>query len=241
MSMGTLADLVAVVLAGGFGTRLRSVVPDRQKVLVQVKGRPFLAYLLDRIAAAGIGRVVLCLGFRGEQVREAFGDTYRGLAITYSQESRPLGTAGALRLALPTFGSDPVLVMNGDSYCECDLEAFREYHDRVKGCGTILVTKVEEEGRYGRVILDDNGLIRSFVEKDDGAGRGWINAGVYLLRRTLLADLPPHQVLSIERDVFPRHAGDDLYGFPGGGRFLDVGTPDSYAKAESFFEEYKWP
>ena len=109
--------VTAAILAGGLGTRLRSVVKDRPKVLAEIRGVPFLTYLLDQLAAAGVRDVVLCTGYMGEQVRSAFGDSYGGMCLSYSQESSPLGTAGALRLALPLFKSSSVLVMNGDSFC----------------------------------------------------------------------------------------------------------------------------
>src|SRR5206468_3820156 len=119
-----LADSSALILCGGLGVRLRSVVHDRPKVLAQVAGRPYLAYVLDKLAAAGLGHVVLCSGYRADQVRAAFGTRYRGLRLTYSEETKPLGTAGALRLALPVTHSSMLLVVNGDSFCNVDLRAF---------------------------------------------------------------------------------------------------------------------
>ena len=120
----TLANTTAVILAGGLGTRLRDAVANRPKVLAKVGPRPFLSYLLNQLAAAGIRHVVLCTGYMGQMVREAFGSKYRTMTLEYSLEPAPIGTAGALRLALPLLRSDPVLVMNGDSYCEADLGAF---------------------------------------------------------------------------------------------------------------------
>ena len=122
--MRSLADLTAAILVGGFGTRLRPVVADRPKVLAEVRGRPFLAYLLDQAAAAGLKSVVLCTGYMGDRVQAVFGDTYGELHLTYSQEVVPLGTAGALHLALPLFASAPVLIMNGDSFCDNESASF---------------------------------------------------------------------------------------------------------------------
>jgi D-glycero-alpha-D-manno-heptose 1-phosphate guanylyltransferase len=111
------SEVTAAVLAGGLGTRLRSVVDDRPKVLAQVHARPFLMFLLDQLAAADFRSVVLCTGYLGEQIQRTFGETYKCLRILYSQEPKPLGTGGALRFALPQITSDPVLVLNGDSFC----------------------------------------------------------------------------------------------------------------------------
>src|ERR671910_3457055 len=122
------SDLSVAVLAGGLGTRLRPVVSDRPKALAEIHGRPFLAYLLDQLSTAGCSRVVLCTGHLGEQIERAFDKRYRNLQISYSRETRPLGTGGALRLALPDLLSDPVLVMNGDSFCATDLTSVRDWH-----------------------------------------------------------------------------------------------------------------
>src|SRR3989338_6029269 len=111
-----LSGVTVAILAGGLGTRLRSVIADRPKVLAEVRGRPFLTYIFDQLIAASIKYAVLCTGYLGEKVCDRFGDSYGSLRLAYSQEPSPRGTAGALRLALPLFKSDSVLVMNGDSY-----------------------------------------------------------------------------------------------------------------------------
>jgi len=193
-----LASVTAAILAGGLGTRLRSVVADRPKVLAEIRGRPFLAYLLDQLAAAGLRTVVLCTGYMGEQVRAMFGDFYGDLRLAYSQESSPLGTAGALRLALPLFKAETVLVMNGDSFCQVNLRAFWAWHCARGADATLLLTRVPDTKRYGRVHVDADGLVLRFDEKDnkpvlersEGSGPGWINAGIYLLNRRLLLTIP---------------------------------------------------
>ena len=233
--MEDLRDVTAVILAGGLGTRLRPVVADRPKVLAEVHGRPFLAFLLDQLAAAGIRDVVLCIGYRGEQVRAAFGEAYGALRLRYSQESRLLGTAGALRLALPLLHSDPVLVMNGDSFCEADLASFTRWHRRRGAAATLLLARVPDTGRYGRVELDAEGRVLRFEEKGSPGGPGWVNAGVYLLSRRLLSTIPAGRPVSLEREVFPAWIGRGLYGHRSTGRFLDIGTPEAYATAEAFF------
>ena len=233
--MQGLASVTAAVLAGGLGTRLRSIVADRPKVLAEIRGRPFLAYLLDQLAAAGVRNVVLCTGYLGEQVQAVFGDSYGDLRLAYSQESAALGTAGALRLALPLLKSDVVLVMNGDSYCQADLGAFWIWHCERGAAATLLLTKVPDTTRYGQVQVENNGQVRSFVEKGKASGPGWINAGIYLLRRDLLQTIPIRRAVSIEREMFPAWVGQGLYGYPSEGQFIDIGTPESYALAEQFF------
>jgi NDP-sugar pyrophosphorylase family protein len=229
------SEISVVILAGGMGTRLRSVVADRPKVLAQVAGRPFLAHLLDQLAAAGVRSALLCTGYRAEAVVEQFGATYRSLALTYSQETVPLGTGGALGHARPHLHSDPVLVLNGDSYCAADLAAFLDWHYRSQAQASLLLTEVADTSRYGRVEVDGAGSVLGFAEKAVGSGPGWINAGVYLLSQPFLEALPEGRPLSLEREVFPSWVGRGLTAYRSPGWFIDIGTPESYARAEQLF------
>lgn len=232
--MDDLRDVTAAVLAGGLGTRLRPAVDDRPKALAPVAGRPFLAYVLDRLAAAGVRHVVLCTGYRGAQIRACFGDHYCGLRLAYSQEPAPLGTAGSLGLALPHLASDPVLVVNGDSACEADLGEFLGWHAARRAAASLALARVPDALRYGRVDVDAAGAVLRFEEKGEG-GPGWINGGVYLLGRALLDAIPAGCPCSLEREVFPTWVGRGLHGWRGGGRFLDIGVPEDYAIAPRFF------
>ncbi len=217
-----MSEPTAAILVGGRGTRLRAVLPDQQKVFAPVAGKPFLYRLLDQIATAGIQRVVLCAGYKSEQV-EQIGASYRGLTIRYSIEREPLGTAGALKNAeLET----PVIAMNGDSFCDVDLRQLTEPN-------TIVVREIADTSASGRIEFDANHIITRFSEKGQ-AGPGWINAGIYLLNREFLDSIPAGRC-SIEREVFPAWVGR-LKAFPTRGRFLDIGTPESYATAQRFFQ-----
>jgi NDP-sugar pyrophosphorylase family protein len=157
------------------------------------------------------------------------------MRLVYSQESSPLGTAGALRLALPLLESDTVLVMNGDSFCETDLSAFWTWHCERDADVTLRLAEVADTKRYGRVQVDANGRVLGFDEKSDARGPGWINAGIYLLKRCLLETIQLNKVISLEREIFPVWIGMRLYGYRDEGRFLDIGTPESYLIAERFF------
>lgn len=232
--VSAFSDLNVAVLAGGLGTRLLPVVSDRPKALAEIHGRPFLAYLLDRLANAGSSRVVLCTGHLGEQIEKAFGKRYRKLQISYSRETRPLGTGGALRLALPYLLSDPVLVMNGDSFCATDLSSFWDWHCRHGSQATMLLVEVPNTKRYGSVKINADGAVTEFVEKKHD-GPGLINAGVYLLSRQLIDSIAEGTVVSLEHDIFPALMSHGLYGYQERGRFLDIGTPEDFAAAEEFF------
>ena len=228
-----LADITAVVLAGGFGTRLRSVVSDRPKVLAEVGGRPFLEYLLDQLVAEDVKSVVLCTGYLGEQVQRRLGSSYRTLALRYSREPQPLGTGGALRLALPMLDTDPVLVMNGDSYCDTRLDTFANSHASRSAPATILLAETDDTRRYGRVQVDDEGRVLRFSEKSNDMDPGLVNAGIYLLSRTLIGAIAFGRAVSLEREVFPDWIGRGLYGYCTHGRLWDIGIPESYARADA--------
>jgi D-glycero-alpha-D-manno-heptose 1-phosphate guanylyltransferase len=234
-----LSTVSAAILAGGLGTRLRSAVGDRPKVLADIGGRPFLAYLLDQLLNYDVNLVVLCIGYKGEQVRTEFGDTYEKLKLAYSQEISPLGTAGALRLALPLFKSESVLVLNGDSFCDADLEDFWQWHLERRADASLLLTQVSDTRRFGRVDVDSEGRLIGFAEKGSDDGPGWVNAGIYLLRRRLLETIPPERAVSLEHEMFPIWIERGLYGYRALGSFIDIGTPESYVSAQDFFSSQK--
>lgn len=237
--MADLQHCTAAILVGGLGTRLRSVVNDRPKVLAQVQERPFLAYLLQQLARSGIKNTVLCTGYMGEQVKIAFGDACGSMRLLYSQETSQLDTAGALRLALPLIQSSSVLVMNGDSFCDANLGEFWAWRAGKGAEVALLLTQVSDTRRYGRVQVDADGRVLKFEEKGATEGSGWINAGIYLLDRSLLLTIPEGIPVSLEREMFPAWMERGLYGYGNQGRFLDIGTPESYAVAKNFFRGMK--
>ena len=227
------SDVTALILAGGMGTRLRDVVSDRPKVLAEVNGRPFLSFLLDMLADSGLSRVVLCTGYMASQVKESFGGRYKNMALAYSEEGSPSGTGGALRLALPLADSDPLLVMNGDSYCNADLQQFFQQHVRANSRASLLLTGLEETSRYGTVKTDETGVVTSFIEKGEAAGPGLINAGIYLIAREVIQSIPASVTASLERELFPCLIGNGLHGFFQDSEFIDIGIPSDYIAASA--------
>ena len=225
----------AAILAGGKGERLRPAVADRPKVLAPVADRPFLSRLLDQLSHAGVGKVVLCTGYLAEQVEAEFGARYGGVQLLYSPEATPLDTGGAVALALAHLGAGPVLVLNGDSYCELDYAALFRWHTWKNADATVVLTHVPDVSRFGSVTCSAEGRIVRFHEKGQ-QGPGWINAGVYILSPDLLKTFPAGSRWSLEREGFPRLVEQGrLYGFPGGKEFIDIGLPDSYEQAQTFF------
>jgi histidinol-phosphate phosphatase family protein len=205
-------------------------------VIAGIDGRPFLTFLFEQLLAVGIRDAVLCTGYMGEQLRQTFGDAYHALGLRYSQEPASLGTAGALRLALPLVRSDTALVMNGDSYCDADLKAYWAWQQR-RGQNALLLAEVPDSSRYGCVQTQPDGRVLRFDEKGTASGPGWINAGIYLLKRRALEEIPIGRAVSIEREMFPKWIGGDLSGYrPKDARFLDIGVPDAYEQAPAFFK-----
>lgn len=227
--------LTAIILVGGRGTRLASVVSDRPKPLADVGGRPFVTRLLDQLSAAGVREAILCTGHLGEQVSAELGDSYGPMTLGYSREAQPLGTGGATRLAAASVVADPAIVMNGDAYCGVELRELLAAHHEARALSTILVTRVEDGARYGRVVTDDIGNVTEFREKQPGAGAAWINAGVYVVATSRLLAIPEGRPVSLEREVFPEWVGDRFHAHRCEAPFLDIGTPESYAAAEEFF------
>lgn len=230
-----LSQVTALILAGGLGTRLRSRVADRPKVLAPVLGQPFLSYLLDRLQISGIQKVILCIGYLGEQIQETYGSSYQNIELYYSQETSLLGTGGALRLAMPLISTPTVLILNGDSFYDANLNDFYQWHLAQRSNASLTLTQVPDTARYGRVQLNESSQITDFEEKGNTSGLGWINAGIYLIKRHLLTQIPENQVVSLERELFPNWIETGLYGYRTQGQFIDIGTPESYALAEQFF------
>jgi NDP-sugar pyrophosphorylase family protein len=227
-------DLAAVILAGGRGTRLQAVVSDRPKPLAPVAGRPFLAYLLDQVVDAGVGRIVLSTGYLAEQFADVIGTTYRGVEIAYAQEDQPLGTGGAIRFANQRANADHLLVMNGDSYCDADLRAYFAWHRAGGHDGSLMLVKVDDASRFGTVEIAADGQIKAFLEKRPDPVPGYINAGVYLLHKKLLEQLP-EGASSIERDAFPAWIKQYLVkGWVTDGAFIDIGIPSDYERSHKF-------
>lgn len=230
------SGLSAVILAGGLGTRLRSMVNDRPKVMAMVAGRPFGEWVVMALQAAGIRHLIFCTGYLGEMVQDHFQDGATwGMTIDYSHEKILLGTGGALRQCLSFVRSDPVLVVNGDSYCQVNVLEYLQWHSAMPRVGSMVVVKTENPERFGSVEMASNDAVVGFKEKALGLNVSWINAGMYLLSQKMLGSIPPNQPISLEREVLPLWVRRGLWGFPSPGVFVDMGTPQGLGKAEDIF------
>lgn len=236
--MLNLSEINVAILAGGFGTRFKSITNGKHKVLTEVKKHPFLELLLHQLNQAGFKKIIICTGYLGNQIRKKFGASYKNLQLFYSQEKKPLGTAGSLRNAFPLLNSETVMVMNGDSFCEINFKGFWKFHIKRKSNATIAVTTVSDVSHSGKVKLGKDKSIINFQEKQEGSGGGLINAGIYLINRALIAEIPVGKKVSIEKDIFPNWIGREFYGYMAGESFIDIGTPENYARAEQFFSDH---
>ena len=232
--------LEAVILAGGFGTRLQEVVTDVPKSMALINGRPFLEYLLDFLLLQKIEKAVLSVGYMHEAIQNHFRNKYRDLDIEYAVENEPMGTGGGIRLALWKIHGLRAVVLNGDSIFRIDIGALRDEHLKKKADATLALRKLNNTGRYGRVALNTQRRILAFEEKNGSAGPGLINGGVYIIEKAFLMDPCFRGKFSIEKDCFERyHTSSRMFGLPLKGYFLDIGIPEDYKKAQDEFAGFE--
>ena len=228
--------LEALVLAGGAGSRLGALAADRPKALVEVAGRPMIAWALEPVRAAGIRRAVLCVGHMAEQVEAALGDSFAGgMRLEYSRESRPLGTAGALRLAAGRLAAPAALVANADSWADADLARFAAWRRRAGFPAALLAARAADASRFGTLEADPaSGALAAFREKRGVRAPALVSAGVHILPRRLLAEIPAGRAVSLEREMLPAWAARGEAGvWPGAAEFVDAGTPEGLAAARN--------
>lgn len=244
----TLGDTPVVILAGGLGTRLRSVLPDLPKGLASIGGEPFLQIQMELLRDQGAREFVLCVGHLADHIQAQFGDGSRwGIRVRYSVEGEKLlGTAGALKLA-ERFFAPRALVLNGDTYLAVDYERLLEHHLWARAAGavaTLSLARAPDAGRYGTVLLDADGrFVTGFREKDavSGVMGRWLNAGAYVIEKELLAKLQPDVVLSLERDVLPGLLASvgKIAAFPCLESFYDIGTPQDLTRFIGHYKDVK--
>lgn len=234
----------ALILAGGLGTRLRKIVPNRPKSMALVNGRPFLEFVLKNLRTNQINEVVLAIGYLGHQIKNFFSSGQDlGMKISYSEEGSPLGTGGAVKKA-ERFFKESFLVLNGDTYLETDLTEALSFHQQKKAKATLVLTKNGSARQSGLVIGDNSGRIVSFLEKPIRGKRGLVNSGYYFFKPEVLRTIPENKKVSLEREIFPDWAQKGfLYGFPVDRDFSDMGTPSGYQQIQKrlaqkgFFDE----
>ncbi|MFA9435974.1 MAG: sugar phosphate nucleotidyltransferase [Candidatus Bathyarchaeota archaeon] len=227
----------ALVLAGGFGTRLRPLSCSRPKMLFPIANRPLIDYTLEALSKEeSVDTVVLAVYYMAESLVRYLGPTKYDLGILYSREQRPLGTGGPVKKAKDILNGDRFMVMNGDILTDFDYKRLIEYHEEKGGVATIALTQVSDPTRYGSVELDWEGRITRFVEKPEygKAPSNLINAGIYIMEPEILDYIPDEGKVRIETEVFPKLAEENkLYGFESHGFWMDIGEPQDYLGANA--------
>ncbi len=236
--MHNMADITAVVLCGGLGTRLRTVTGDLPKPMVDVAGRPFLEYILDYLVDQGVNKAVLAVSYRKEAIIEHFGNKYKSLNISYSVESTPLGTGGAVKQSIHDrfeHLGQVVLVINGDTLVEYQLGDMLSILNKNNADLVMSLKSMDDTSRYGRVQVNDR-CVTQFEEKKGGLP-GLINAGVYLFNSCLRSEFPTGDSFSFEHDVLEKivHSHSVLASVTNG-YFIDIGVPDDFNRAQIDFQ-----
>jgi D-glycero-alpha-D-manno-heptose 1-phosphate guanylyltransferase len=231
----------AIILAGGFGTRLSSVLKDKPKPMAPVNGRPFLDYQLAYLAFAGVNKVIMAVGYLHEQIMEHYGNRFGNIKIDYSIETEPLGTGGAIKLAMMKAESPSVLVLNGDTFFELDLAKFHDFYRQREAKLAIAIREVDDVSRYGGVEVDWDGRITRFYEKSELGGKGKINGGIYLIDKKFLLSQNLPDKFSIEKDLFEKiYQTEKIYAMLCRRYFIDIGVPDEYAKTKDDFSYFRY-
>ncbi len=231
----------AVILAGGFGTRLQTVVKDIPKSMAPVNGRPFLEYLLDYLISYNYKKIVLSVGYKSESIISHFGSSYKELEIIYAIENEPLGTGGGIRMALTKCDEKNVLALNGDTLFLVDLHNFNKLHHKKNAVISIALRKVADISRYGEIKVNRNRYITSFGEKTSAKVPGLINGGIYIIQREFFLENTNPSAFSAERDIFEKWTiNHKLAGFAYDSYFLDIGIPADFLKAQHEFQKLKY-
>lgn len=223
----------ALILAGGEGTRLRPLTLTVPKPVAPILDRPHLAYMTEWLRRFGVDDVVLACGHMSSGIKEVAGDgTSLGVRLRYVEEPEPRGTGGAIKEA-ESLLDERFLVLNGDILCDLDLSAQIEHHERVGASATIGLLPVEDPSAFGVVVAGADGAVEAFIEKPkrEDAPSNLVNAGVYVMERSVLDRVPAGENVSVERDVFPELVGSGLHAVELAGNWIDIGTPERYLQA----------
>ncbi|MDR0368337.1 MAG: nucleotidyltransferase family protein [Bacteroidales bacterium] len=228
-----------VVLAGGQGTRLQSVVHDIPKPMADINGKPFLEYLLHFLHLQKCCHCVLSVGYKHEIIKAYFGNKYRNIDLDYAIENEPLGTGGGIKHSLPFISQNDFFLLNGDSFFDVNLEKLSEFHFQNNAAITLSVKEMSHVDRYGTLNIDNNRIVR-FNEKMP-VEKGYINAGVYVVAKNVFDEkYVEKERFSFEKDILEAHIHNlPFYAFVSTGYFVDIGIPEDYRKAQSALKEIR--
>ena len=225
----------AIILAGGFGRRLKKVIKDTPKPMAKIGDKPFLEIIINKLNNEGFNHVVLSLGYLAEQIKSYFGTNYNNLKISYSIEDYPLGTGGAIKKAISKIKNDYFYVFNGDSYLNLNIKNLDNFYHKFKK-NIIVGKEVWDVERFG-LIVSEEGVIKKFNEKKS-SGHGIINTGCYLFKSNIIKQFPDLVNFSLENEAFPYLIKkENILLYLVNGEFIDIGTPEDYEKAQTLLKD----
>lgn len=226
--------MVAIILAGGFGTRLKSVVSNVPKPMAEINGNPFMEYILQYLIKHNIKKVVMSVGYKHEVISNYFGSEYKGISIFYVIEDTPLGTGGAIKKCLPMVDGNNTFVINGDSFFNVDLDVLYSNYKADPALCSLSLKKMRKFERYGSVEIDSLGNIKDFIEKKYKSS-GYINGGVYLVSTSLFNGYNLPENFSFESFIQENFKDLCATGYEFDEYFIDIGIPEDYIKAQTDF------
>lgn len=223
-----------IILAGGFGTRLKHVVSDVPKPMAPINDKPFLEYIFEDLNKKGVTHVVLAVGYMKEKIEEYFKNQYKNIEISYSEENSPLGTGGAIKKAVSKCREEDIFIINGDTFYDVDLEKMKKFHIENKSSLTIAVKEMENFDRYGSLVIENNKIIK--FEEKKAMSKGKINGGIYLIKKNIFQGIE-EESFSFEKEILENEK-TEKYAYESNGYFIDIGIPEDYYK---FIEKNKSP
>jgi NDP-sugar pyrophosphorylase family protein len=221
----TVDKITAVILCGGVGSRLKPVLPDIPKPMASIGETPFLQSVVDFLRGQGIRRIILCIGFKGEVIKKYFEGFTENIELIFSEESTPLGTAGAIKNAEAGLQLFPVLVLNGDTHYSVDIHKLLEFHEKRKGIATMVVTKAGKRQDGGSLRVNQHARVLSFEEKPSNGQISYLSAGMYLFEREVLKGIP-WGPSSLEKEIIPGLLNRNVFAFSVDVPQFDIGTPE---------------
>lgn len=228
-----------VILAGGFGTRLQTVVSDVPKPMAPVCGKPFLEFIFLHLKKLGVKRVILSVGYKAEVIENYFGNSFQDIKVDYAHENEPLGTGGGILNTKPHWQNKHQVILNGDTFFSVDLNLALSIHQNKKADVSLCLKRMDNTSRYGTVELNESGRILKFEEKKAIPAAGVINAGIYIFNQEKINAFDFPQRFSIEKDFFEKQLQDlNIYGIVTDDYFIDIGIPEDYKKANEDFARF---
>ena len=226
----------AVILAGGFGTRLKNVIADIPKPMALINGKPFLEYLLRYLEKNGISRIILSVGYKAEYIINYFGDRYRTIDLIYAIENDPLKTGGGIKNSVIRANNEDILIVNGDTFFNINIQDFFAFHRKKMAVLSVALRTMADGSRYGSIHIDNNNRITGFHEKKENSKNVLINCGTYILSKRSFLDKPFPSRFSFEKEYLEAEfKNSSFFGKEYQGYFIDIGIPSTYEQAQTDF------